>query len=313
MSRAERIVADAEGFRLDQFLALRRPELSRSHWKALVDGGAVTVDGQQRSADYKLKGGEHITIIHPEAGWADAGAESFEDMVLHEDKDLLVLDKEAGLLMHPLGTSWLQRPEAALAETEPNLAGLLQRARPELGKLWRCGIVHRLDRQTSGVLLVAKTKKAQQKLLEDFKERRVSKLYRAVVRGVPSDKASRVQAPIGRRPGHRKIVVTPFGKQSETSFAVVDSCEDAALVEARPLTGRTHQIRAHLAHLGHPVAGDVEFEAPDAQPRAPRLLLHAYKIELSHPGTGKSVGYRAPLPADIKAFWKKCGAVEPKA
>ncbi len=307
MTRSDSFVADASNIRLDQFLALRKQDFSRSHWKSLIDSGAVTVDGVERSADYKLRGGETIRVAHPEAGWAEDA--SLDAWVLHEDKDLLVLDKPAGLLMHPLGTSWLARPDAALAEKEPNLAGLLQKARPALAKVWRCGIVHRLDRQTSGVLLVAKTKAAQDRLLEDFKERRVKKIYRAVVRGVPEREKARVQAPIGRKPGHRKVVVTPFGKAAETSFEVAESCPAAAIVEARPLTGRTHQIRAHLGLIGHPVCGDVEFEAKQESRGGlwpPRMLLHAYRIDFVHPASGKPASFRAPLPKDFRDFWARC-------
>lgn len=309
MARSESLVADAAGMRLDQFLALRKPDFSRSHWKSLIDGGSVTVDGVARPAAYKLRGGETIRVVRPEAGWAEEA--SFDDWVLHEDKDLLVLDKPAGLLMHPLGTSWLQRPEAALAEAEPNLAGILQKARPALAKVWRCGIVHRLDRQTSGVLLVAKTKAAQDRLLEAFREREVKKVYRAVVRGVPVEGKTRVHAPIGRKPGHRKVLVTPFGKTAETSFEVVESCPAAALVEARPLTGRTHQIRAHLGLIGHPVCGDVEFEAKQAKPWPPRMLLHAYRIDFVHPGSGEPVHFQAPLPKDLREFWTLCKKEKP--
>ena len=301
MKKPETLVCDAPGFRLDRFLALRRPELSRGHWRQLIDNGAVTVDGTPRPADYELKDGQRVAVVHPETGWSQQ--QDFDSWLIHEDKDLLVLDKPAGLLMHPLGDSWLRRPEAALAEREPNLAGILQKARPALGKVYRCGIVHRLDRQTSGVLLVAKNERAQEELLSAFKERRVKKVYRALVRGVPAQKATRVQAPIGRKPGHRKVVVTPFGKSAETDFSVVETGGAAAIIEARPLTGRTHQIRAHLSLIGHPVAGDVEFDA--VSPKPARMLLHAFKIDFTHPGTGKPVSYTARLPKDFTEFWKK--------
>lgn len=299
----ETLAGDAPGYRLDQFLALRRPEGSRSHWKRLIEAGAVTVDGALKPADYKLRGGEAIRVASAARDWA--ADRSLLGDVVHEDGHLLVLNKPAGLLMHPLGTTWLERTDAALAEKEPNLAGLLRTAWPALGKLPRCGIVHRLDRQTSGVLLVAKTAKAQERLFEQFKEREVRKLYRAVVRGTPAQKTARVDAPIGRKPGHRKILVTPFGKAAETSFTVVDSCAAAAVVEARPLTGRTHQIRAHLGLIGHPVCGDVEFDT-GAGPKPPRLMLHAYQITFSHPATGEETTFKAPLPPDMKAFWKEC-------
>ncbi|OGR86869.1 MAG: hypothetical protein A3J74_08115, partial [Elusimicrobia bacterium RIFCSPHIGHO2_02_FULL_57_9] len=253
------------------------------------------------------RGGERVEAVFSQAQW-DYG-QDFESWVLHEDKQLLVLAKPAGLLMHPLGNSWLESAEAALREPQPNLAGLLQRVRPELlkGGISRCGIVHRLDRQTSGVLLIAKTASAQQALMDDFKFRRMRKLYRAIVRGVPADKSPRVDAPIGRKPGHRRVIVTPFGKPAETAFKVVATGKNAALVEARPVTGRTHQIRAHLALLGHPVMGDVEFDRKtEGQPWPSRLMLHAYKVELAHPGTSKPVSFTAELPKDFKDFWARC-------
>ena len=126
------------------------------------------------------------------------------------------------------------------------------------------------------------------------------------MRGVPGQAKTRVEAPIGRKPGHRKVLVTPFGKTAETSFEVVESCPAAAVVEARPLTGRTHQIRAHLGLIGHPVCGDVEFEAKQAKPWPPRMLLHAYRIDLVHPGSAEPVTFRAPLPKDFRDFWALC-------
>lgn len=292
------------GMRLDQFLAEHVPDYSRSHLKGLIGRGCVTVGEQTRPADYRVRPGDRVVLTLPRPLWKEAG--DFESWVLHEDKHLLVLNKPTGLLMHPLGESWLAAPEAAQAETGANLAGLLLLLRPAVTEAGvpRMGIVHRLDRQTSGVLLVAKTPSAYQELVDGFKERRISKLYRAVVRGAPGRKT--VQAPIGRNPGHRKVTVTPFGKTAETAFSVVESCKAGGLVEARPITGRTHQIRAHLAYMGNPVMGDVEFDKRKQGGALwpPRMLLHAYRIELVHPGTGKKVSYVAPLPKDFSDFWK---------
>lgn len=294
--------SEAEGMRLDRFLAHRLKDYSRSQLQALIKEGRVTVDGTVRGADYRLRGEERVEVCLAHAPW---GAEGFESWVLHEDKDLLVIDKPAGLLMHPLGTSWLSVPEAAMLCSDPNLAGMLQKARPSLAALPRCGIAHRLDRQTSGVLLVGKTGPALEALIASFKERRVEKVYRAVVRGQPEPKP-RVEAPVGRKPGHRKVLVTPFGKPAETAFSVLERGRDAALVEARPLTGRTHQIRAHLALLGHPVAGDPEFDHPSpGRPWPVRTMLHAYQIKLAHPGTGRAASFRAVLPDDFRRFWKE--------
>lgn len=295
-------VVESGGMRLDRYLADRLPEYSRSHLKGLIERGCVTVEGRRRSADVKVSSGERVVLDVPRARWPER--ERFEGWVLHEDDDILVLDKPAGLLMHPLGASWLADPKASLSEAEANLAGLLLDLRPRItgARVPRCGIVHRLDRQTSGVLLVAKTLAASRKLVLAFKERRVSKVYRALVRGLPQGKT--VQAPVGRNPGHRRVVVTPFGKTAETAFHVIETAGGAALVEARPLTGRTHQIRAHLGFLGAPVMGDAEFDQrKEGQPWPPRMLLHAYSVELEHPGTGRRVQYRAPLPKDFRDFW----------
>lgn len=288
------------GKRLDAFLAEHMKGFSRVFLKGLIEQGLVTVDGQPGRASRKVVEGQLVEASLP----TDAPGPSlqdFEGTVLHEDRRLLVLNKPSGLLMHPLGESWLTSPEAARAEPETNLAALLQIHRPAILKAGtpRCGIVHRLDRPTSGVLAVAKDPQTWEALAAMFKERLMSKTYRAVVKGVPNPSA-RVKAPVGRNPGHRRVVVTPLGKTAETAFKVVSKGKKAALVEATPLTGRTHQIRAHLAFLGHPVAGDLEF--PGLQ--APRLMLHAYRLAFEHPLTGKPVEFIAEPPADFAAFWK---------
>jgi 23S rRNA pseudouridine1911/1915/1917 synthase len=304
--KKEILIAEVRGTRLDQFIAQRLTRYTRSLVQSLIERGFVTVDGVKRESDHRLKEGERVEVSLSAAA---SEPTSLEVVVLHEDKDLLVLMKPAGLLMHPLGTTWLAVPEAALTEAEESLAAWLQRARPAIVRAGtpRCGIVHRLDRQTSGVLLAAKTPAAYASLVNQFKEREIEKLYRAIVRGVPADKKPRVQAPIGRMPGHRKVTVTPFGKSAETAFKVIASAKDAALVEASPLTGRTHQIRAHLALIGHPVAGDVEFETAGTRgPKPPRLMLHAFKISFTHPRTRKPATFEAEPPRDFRDFWSLC-------
>jgi 23S rRNA pseudouridine1911/1915/1917 synthase len=298
------LTVETGGGRLDAVLAKSLSGYTRSFLKELIAAGCVTVNGERRDADDRVPDGAKVTVTLPEL--APVAGTDFESWVLFEDKRLLVLNKPSGLLMHPLGTSWLTSPEAARAEKEENLAALLQVHRPAILKARtpRCGIVHRLDRPTSGVLVVAKDPETYAALCAGFKERLMEKTYRAIVRGELAG-SSRVDAPIGRAPGARKIVVTSLGKSAETAFKVASKKKGATLVEAMPLTGRTHQIRAHLAHMGHPVMGDAEFDRPaPGQPKAPRLMLHAYRLMFEHPASGRPARFTAEPPKDFAAFWK---------
>ena len=298
----KRLIVETDQPRLDAFLSRFLTGYSRAFLKDMIGRGMVKVEGKVVDADEPVVEGQRVDVELPET--AAASADDFESWVLYEDKRMLVLNKPSGLLMHPLGDSWLKSPEAARAGRETNLAAELQVHRPAILKAGtpRCGIVHRLDRPTSGVLLVAKDPETYSALTDMFKERYMDKVYRAIVRGAPPA-TSRVTAPIGREPGLRKIVVTPLGKPAETSFRVVLKKKVASLVEAKPLTGRTHQIRAHLAHIGHPVMGDSEFDRSGV-PAAPRLMLHAYRISFEHPFTGRPARFEAKPPADFNKFWK---------
>lgn len=233
--------------------------------------------------------------------------------MLHEDASLLVLHKPTGFLMHPLGETWLKRPEAAAAETEANLAGLLLRLRPGIVEAGtpRCGIVHRLDRPTSGLLLVAKTPAAYERLVAAFAAREVSKTYRAIVLGGHDKKRHLVDAPVGRQPGRRRMEVLAWGRPSQTQLRIVGSAPGASLIEADPKTGRTHQIRVHLAEIGLPVLGDPEaIRAVEKRrieelrlPEPPRLMLHAYRLRLKHPKTRKATTFTASPPKDFRDYW----------
>ena len=297
-------VDETGGARLDAFLAKELTGYSRSFLKGLIAGGHVRVGGELRDADSKVTDGERVTVELPE--YKSAPSVDFESWVIFEDKRLMVLNKPSGLLMHPLGSSWLTSPEAARAENEDNLAALLQVNRPQIlkAKTPRCGIVHRLDRPTSGVLVVAKDPETYAALCADFKDRAMDKTYRAIARGALAG-AARVDAPIGREPGLRRIVVTSLGKPAETGFKPLSKKKGATLIEAKPLTGRTHQIRAHLAHIGHPVMGDPEFDkAPEGAPKPPRMMLHAYRLAFEHPASGRPAEFFAEPPKDFAAFWK---------
>ena len=307
--KAASFLADVPGLRLDQFLTQRLAGYSRSYVKDLIERGLVKVDGGVRSPDFRLRGGEVVQLAAAESAWS---ALPFEDWILHEDKDLLVLNKPAGLLTHPMGDSWLRTPEAALSDQEANVAGLLFHHRPDAqaAGVSRCGIVHRLDRQTSGLLLAALNPAAQDALLTAFRDRTVEKAYRALLWGVLGE--TTVEAPVGRPSGRRKVKVSPWGKDASTGFSPIETLRGLTLAEARPKTGRTHQIRAHAAHAGCPVLGDPEIFGPaefrklDAAglPPPPRMMLHAYRIRFAHPRTGKAARFTAPLPKDFKDYLK---------
>jgi 23S rRNA pseudouridine1911/1915/1917 synthase len=295
---------ETSGPRLDAFLAKNLAGYTRVFLKGLVEAGHVTVDGERRDADDRVAEGDRIVVELPEL--EPVAGTDFESWVIFEDKRLFVMNKPSGLLMHPLGSSWLKTPEAARAEVTENLAALIQVHRPAIIKAGtpRCGIVHRLDRLTSGVLVVAKDPETYDALCAAFKAREMDKTYRAIARGALAG-SSRVQAPIGRVPGLRRIVVTALGKPAETGFRVVSKKKTATLVEAKPLTGRTHQIRAHLAYLGHPVAGDPEFDKrAEGVPVPPRMMLHAYMLMFEHPASGRPARFEAEPPKDFAAFWK---------
>jgi 23S rRNA pseudouridine1911/1915/1917 synthase len=298
------LIVETSGARLDAFLAGKMKGYTRAFLKGLVEGGHVTVNGERRDADGRVEEGERILVELPSL--APVPGTDFESWILFEDKRLFVMNKPSGLLMHPLGSTWLTTPEAARAEAVENLAALIQVHRPAVVKAGtpRCGIVHRLDRMTSGVLVVAKDPETYAALCAAFKAREMDKTYRAIARGALAG-AARVQAPIGREPGLRRIIVTALGKPAETGFKVLSKKKDATLVEAKPLTGRTHQIRAHLAYLGHPVAGDPEFDKrAEGVPVPPRMMLHAYRLMFEHPASGRPALFVAEPPKDFAAFWK---------
>lgn len=310
--RPATLVVETGGERLDRFLASQFSGYSRAFFKDLIQRGLAQVDGTVRAPDFRLSIGQVVSLRFGEADWSDM---PFRKWVAYEDEALLILRKPAGIVTHPIGESWIRRPDAALAEKEPSIAGLLALNRPGIVESGaeRCGIVHRLDRQTSGILAVAKTPEAQASLLEDFRERRVHKTYRAIVLGELD--VSKVDAPIGRLPGRRRIQVTPWGKEASTEFKTLRKARGLSLVQARPITGRTHQIRVHLALAKHPVMGDPEwFRKPELACLAklglkppPRMMLHAYRLRLTHPATGEDVSFAAQPPADFRGYWEEVG------
>jgi 23S rRNA pseudouridine1911/1915/1917 synthase len=279
------------GMRLDRALARVFPQYSRSRLHAWLESGHIRVDGAAAHASRPVAGGERIELTPPAA--SDVAAPRAQRMplaIVYEDRDLIVIDKPAGLVVHPGAGN----PDRTL------LNALLAHA-PELRQVPRAGIVHRLDRDTSGLLAVARNVTAQASLAAQLAGRTARRTYLALVHGDPPAQGS-IDAPIGRDARARtRMAVTRRGKESRTRYRVLERFGRAALLECRLETGRTHQIRVHLQHIHHPLIGDPVYRRGTRHglPFA-RQALHAASLELVHPRSGKRMAWRSPLPADMK-------------
>jgi 23S rRNA pseudouridine1911/1915/1917 synthase len=299
--RTLRVPPESRGERLDRYLAQACPDLSRSRLASLIDGGQVRVAGKPAKPSARLKGGEEVALAIPAPVPAVPQAEDLPLSVLYEDKDLVAIDKAAGMVVHPAAGNWQGTVVNALLHRVTDLAGVGGELRP--------GIVHRLDKETSGCLVVAKSERALAKLQASFKAREVKKVYLAVVHGQPKDEG-RIETLYGRHPVNRKKFTgkVKAGKSALTLFRTVERFDGAALVEVDLQTGRTHQIRVHLAESGHPLLGDALYggkrkltpAVKAAEEALGRQALHAWKLAFPHPRTGKPVALEAPVPADLQ-------------
>jgi 23S rRNA pseudouridine1911/1915/1917 synthase len=278
------------GTRLDVFLTRQRPDFSRSRLQALLKNGAVTVSGRLEKASWILRAGDAVVFTPPEAvAPAVVAAEEIPLDILYEDESLLVLNKPPDIVVHPGAGN----ASGTLVNALLHHCGGLS----VIGGVERPGIVHRLDKETSGCLVVAKNDAVHRDLAAAFASRSVQKTYVALVEGVPRFPHGQIEAPIGRHPIHRqKMAVVDDGRPAHTSYRLLGSEGKLALVECQPHTGRTHQIRVHLKHLGHPVAGDPVY---GHRHRFTRHMLHAWKLEFTHPALRKKVAFCAPLTADF--------------
>jgi 23S rRNA pseudouridine1911/1915/1917 synthase len=293
----EHVTPDEAGRRLDAWLAARRPELSRARWQDLIKDGHVLVNDAPRKANYAVRGGDAVAFEVPAARPTALAAEDIPLDVLYEDGDLLVINKPPGLVVHPAPGHDAGTLVNALLHRCKDLAGIGGERRP--------GIVHRLDRDTSGALVVAKNEAAMAHLAAQFKNRSVAKEYVALVQGAVARKSGRIATLIGRSPRDRKKMSARVtrGRDAVSNYEVVEQFESAALVRVRIETGRTHQIRVHMAHLGHPVLGDEAYgraRTHDSIPSLPRQMLHAERIAFRHPRTGVDLRIEAPWPEDFR-------------
>ena len=282
---------EAAGSRFDAALARALPQYSRNRLRAWIDAGRVTLDDRVVEPTRKVWGGERVVVrVEPDAGEAALAPEAIALTIVYEDDALIVVDKPAGLVVHP-GAG--------------NRGGTLQNAllhhAPELASVPRAGIVHRLDKETSGLLVVAKTLTAQTALVRQLAARTVKRQYLALAAGDVA-RGGTVDAPIGRHPTRRTtMVIVATGKPARTHYEVIERFGVATLLSCRLETGRTHQIRVHLASLGHPLVGD-----PAYGKRGPiafaRQALHAARLGLVHPVTSRACEWNAPLPADFSGL-----------
>ena len=292
-----RIIAeDGIGTRLDQYLAGQLPDLSRARIQALIKTGDILVNGKTTKAKTPIEFGMAIEVNIPEPEPAEAQPQDIPISVLYEDKDVIVIDKESGMVVHPAAGN----PDGTLVNAVLFHCGDLS----GIGGVERPGIVHRLDKDTSGCIVVAKNDTAHLSLTTQFANRDTSKIYLAAVQGCPRDPEGTVFTNIGRHPVNRlkMAVVNPgSGKPAITDYKVLryDAATDSSLVMCTLHTGRTHQIRVHMLHLGHPLIGDPIYAHPQRQKARPgRLMLHAWRLAFNHPVKNQRIAIESAIPPE---------------
>jgi 23S rRNA pseudouridine1911/1915/1917 synthase len=303
MQNSFHIICDRQDIRLDVFLS-EKLSITRTKVKDMVEGGHVRVNGKTPKASLKIKKAMEIEGEVPEDEPLRLTPEDIPLEVLYEDEYFLAINKPADMVVHPsFGHSSGTLVNAVLSYLENK--SQISNLKSQIEGGVRPGIVHRLDKGTTGVILVAKDSKTQEMLSHLFKERNVKKTYRAIVEGSTKKEQWTVEGNIGRHPVERKkmAVLKTGGRTAETSFKVLKVLREFTYLEAYPKTGRTHQIRVHVAYAGYPIAGD-EAYGKKAKTLAPRPLLHAYRIEFIHPVKDIPVKIEAPVPADMEEFIK---------
>lgn len=279
--------------RLDVFLSRKYADYSRGYFQRLIKNGNVLLNGKAVLPSRDIKPGDTVSLDFIEEK-KEIVSEKIDFGIIYEDGDILVLNKPAGLVVHP----------ACGHQSGTLLNALFGHANGKYAPL----MVHRLDKDTSGLMVVAKNERAKKSLVKQFQKRAVKKTYLAAVKGFISEKHGYIEAPLGRSPQDRKkIVVGPLSKkEAVTEFTVIKAGKEFSLLEVRPLTGRTHQIRSHLAYIEHPVVGDAVYGGPleAGGKEFKRQMLHAYRIRFMHPTKGKQVEFTAELPKDMSIFNK---------
>lgn len=287
--------ADKAGERLDVFLTRKWPDFSRSHIQKLIAKGEVVTVGKVRKANYKLALGDEVKITLPEAVPVAIEAENILLDILYEDDDIIVVNKARGMVVHPAAGVNSGTLVNALLYHCDDLSGINGEIRP--------GIVHRLDKDTSGVMVCAKNDKAHVNLAEQIRTKAAHRIYLAIVNGNIKEEAGIIKGDIGRHPIERKkmAIVKENGKPAVTHFKVLERFGDFTLVECKLETGRTHQIRVHMASIGHPLVNDPKYGPKKSSPFAIKgQALHSHELTLTHPTSGEEMHFTAPLPDDME-------------
>ena len=281
----EKLVVDLDNVRLDAYIAKKREDLSRVMVQKLIENGNVLVDGKKRKISYKVQVGEVIELDIPEAKETGIKAEDIPLDIVYEDEDIIVVNKPKGMVVHPAnGNPDGTLVNAIMAHCKGSLSGIGGEIRP--------GIVHRLDKDTSGLLIVSKNDKAHINMSEQIKNREVKKIYIALVRGVVPENEATINMPIGRS----TKAVRKDGKEAITHFKVLKRYANYTLLEVKIDTGRTHQIRVHMAEIGHPVVGDMVYSNGKNEFGVQGQMLHAKSLDFKHPITGKQMHLEAEVP-----------------
>ncbi|HOB20261.1 MAG TPA: RluA family pseudouridine synthase [Candidatus Atribacteria bacterium] len=277
------------GQRIDVFLASQLPEYSRSYLQNLIKQGNATVEGAQVKANYKVKPGEEILLAIPPARQLAIEPENIELEYIYEDNDIAVINKPQGMVVHPAPGNYSGTLVNALLHSCRQLSSINGVIRP--------GIVHRIDKDTSGLLVIAKNDMAHRELAKQLKDKTMSRVYMALAEKNFKQDEGTIDAPIGRNPVDRKkMAVVERGRNAVTHYKVLERFGEYTLLMLELTTGRTHQIRVHLSHIGHPIVGDPLYGSKKQRFTLNGQALHAYKLRLVHPSTGEPMEFEAPLP-----------------
>lgn len=278
------------GKRLDVFVSESIEGYSRSYIKKIIDSGMVKINGNAKKSNYKLKAGERVEVSIPKPVKLELKAENIHLDIIYEDDHILIVNKPQNMVVHPAHGNYDGTLVNALLNHCTNLSGINGVIRP--------GIVHRIDKDTSGIIMVAKTNEAHMSLSQQLKEHKITREYLALLEGRVKTESGTIDAPIGRNPRDRKKmdVVSKNGKNAITHFKVLETYQSNTLIEAKLETGRTHQIRVHMAYYGHPVVGDMVYGYKKQRFKLKGQLLHAKTLGFIHPNTNEYMEFHAPLP-----------------